>query len=109
MCACVRLTLQSLLFLQLLGVTQTEDGRTPTRAAKALTRFTEANRRVSPLGLLRNGLFANPFELAPKTTPVSATAALEAVSGGLVTMKDIPFTSICEHHMLPFSGQVSIW
>lgn len=32
----------------------------------------------------------------------------EKISGNIITIKDIPFYSMCEHHMLPFFGVVHV-
>lgn len=50
--------------------------------------------------VLRNG---DPLEKALATTFVE-----EAFTRELVVVKDIPFLSWCEHHMLPYVGRASI-
>jgi GTP cyclohydrolase I len=62
--------------------------RTPERVAKALA-FLSSGSRSSPRDVL-NG------------------AILEEGYRGLVLVQDIEFHSLCEHHMLPFSGRAHI-
>ena len=41
--------------------------------------------------------------------PVSVLEALPDERGrGLILVRDIPFTSICEHHLLPFTGRAAV-
>lgn len=64
--------------------------KTPARAAKAFLEQTQGLSGPDPIQLVRDGVFA--FE------------------GGsqLVAVKDIHFHSLCEHHLLPFSGTAHI-
>jgi len=64
--------------------------KTPARAAKAFREIT--------VGLT----FDNPLDAAG-----DAVFPLEG-SSDLVVVKDIPFHSICEHHLLPFTGTAHI-
>ncbi len=62
--------------------------KTPERAAKALIDITAGYRQ-------------NPLEIAKK-------AIFEHAGSRMVIVKDIEFYSMCEHHILPFFGTVSI-
>lgn len=42
------------------------------------------------------------------TDPRSLATVFEAPSDDMVVVRDVPFTSICEHHVLPFRGTVSV-
>jgi len=59
-------------------------------------------RRVaSSLRYLTEGYSMQPEE-------VVGDALFECESDGLVTVRDIPFYSLCEHHLLPFFGRAHI-
>lgn len=60
--------------------------RTPHRAAKAFGEMTRGMRIESPLSVIGNGIFDVPE------------------ARDLVAIRDMPFHSMCEHHLLPFSG-----
>jgi GTP cyclohydrolase I len=81
------------LLLQELGIDCTgELGDTPHRMVRALTEMTSS---------LRDGFDPG----------VHLTRQFEAPPGGvpqLIVMKDITFTSVCEHHLLPFTGQATV-
>lgn len=76
--------------LELLGENTAREGlqRTPARVARALRWLTEGNRR-------------------PVSEAFGAGVFTES-SQGLVIVHDIEFHSLCEHHMLPFSGRVHV-
>ncbi len=62
----------------------------------------ETPRRVaSSLRYLTEGYSMQPEE-------VVGSALFECESDGLVTVRDIPFYSLCEHHLLPFFGRAHI-
>ena len=62
----------------------------------------ETPRRVaSSLRFLTEGYSMQPEE-------VVGDALFECKSDGLVTVRDIPFYSLCEHHLLPFFGRAHI-
>jgi GTP cyclohydrolase I len=61
---------------------------TPRRVAESLAYLTEGY-GVSPRQVVRNALFHHQGE-------------------DLVTVRDIPFYSLCEHHLLPFFGRCHI-
>jgi GTP cyclohydrolase IA len=63
--------------------------KTPQRMAKALLYLT-SGMDVDPVAVLRSALFD-----------------IET-GGGMVVVKDIEFSSLCEHHVLPFMGRVHI-
>lgn len=71
--------------LEFLGEDPNRDGlrETPSRVCKALREMTEG------VGQDVGAILSKRFELSHDE---------------LVLIKDIPFTSLCEHHMLPFSG-----
>lgn len=76
--------------LRLVGEDQTREGllKTPLRSAKALCHLTSGY-----------------------TQDASATikqAIFEYAGSKMVIVKDIEFYSLCEHHILPFFGKVSI-
>lgn len=76
--------------LRLIGENPEREGlkKTPMRAAKALIDITVGYRQ-------------NPFEITQK-------AIFEHEGSKIVIVKDIEFYSMCEHHILPFFGKVSI-
>lgn len=71
--------------LQYIGEDVTRDGLkgTPARVLKALTEMTE-------------GMSQDPADILKRQ--------FELGHDEMVVLKGIPFTSLCEHHMLPFSG-----
>lgn len=76
--------------LRLIGEDPEREGllKTPERAAKALVDITQGYRQ-------------NPLEIARK-------AIFEHAGSKIVIVKDIEFYSMCEHHILPFFGKVTI-
>eukprot|EP00929_Paragymnodinium_shiwhaense_P068774 TRINITY_DN34650_c0_g1_i1.p1 TRINITY_DN34650_c0_g1~~TRINITY_DN34650_c0_g1_i1.p1 ORF type:complete len:292 (-),score=53.81 TRINITY_DN34650_c0_g1_i1:171-1046(-) len=60
--------------------------RTPLRAAKAFIEMTSGHAVRDPLSVIGKGIFE-----------------LEGAQD-LVVVRDMPFHSLCEHHLLPFSG-----
>ena len=62
--------------------------KTPVRAAKALW-FLTSGYRIEPEALMKQALF-------------------EHEGSQVIIVKDIEFYSMCEHHILPFFGKVSI-
>lgn len=76
--------------LKLVGEDPTREGllKTPLRAAKALYRITSGY-RSSADEVVGDALFTHE-------------------GSRIVTVKDIEFYSVCEHHILPFFGTVSI-
>lgn len=76
--------------LSLLGEDVSREGlkRTPFRAAKALVETTQ-------------GYEQNPEELIQ-------AALFDYAGKSMVVVKDIEFYSLCEHHILPFFGKISV-
>lgn len=76
--------------IELLGEDSKREGllRTPQRAAKALVYLTDGYSK-DPAEVIGNALF-------------------EYEGSQMVVVKDIEFYSLCEHHILPFFGKVSI-
>lgn len=76
--------------LELLGEDVEREGlkRTPYRAAKALVEVTSG------------------YEHDPEALAKSALFEYEGKS--MVVVKDVEFYSLCEHHILPFFGKVSV-
>lgn len=76
--------------LELLGENPQREGliKTPMRAAKALVDITQ-------------GYQQNPEDIARQ-------AIFEHAGSRIVIVKDIEFYSICEHHILPFFGKISV-
>lgn len=76
--------------IRLLGEDPEREGlkKTPVRAAKAMIDAT-AGYRTDPLELARKAIF-------------------QYEGSQMVIVKDIEFYSLCEHHILPFFGKVSI-
>ena len=76
--------------LRLIGEDPEREGllKTPERAAKALVDITQGYRQ-------------NPLEIARK-------AIFEHAGSKIVIVKDIEFYSMCEHHILPFFGKVTV-
>lgn len=76
--------------IKLIGEDPEREGlrRTPERAAKALLYIT-------------SGYRSNPVEIAHK-------AIFNHEGSRVVIVKDIEFYSVCEHHILPFFGHISV-
>lgn len=76
--------------LELLGEDPRREGlvKTPMRAAKALSYLTSGYRQ-KPVEVARQALF-------------------EAPGSDMIIVRDIEFYSMCEHHILPFFGKISI-
>lgn len=76
--------------LRLVGEDPEREGlvKTPVRVAKALVDITQGYRQ-------------NPLEIARK-------AIFEYAGSRVVIVRDIEFYSMCEHHILPFFGKISI-
>lgn len=76
--------------LELLGEDTEREGlkRTPFRAAKALVEVTQGYEQ-NPSDLIRSAMF-------------------DYSGRSMVIVKDIEFYSLCEHHILPFFGKVSV-
>ena len=76
--------------LRLLGDDPSREGllKTPMRAAKAMWFATKGSRQ-DPAEILNQAIF-------------------EYAGSKMVVVKDIEFYSLCEHHILPFFGTVSI-
>ena len=76
--------------LRLVGEDIEREGllKTPERAAKAMLDITSGY-RSDPLGIARQAIF-------------------EHAGSQIVIVKDIEFYSMCEHHILPFFGKLSI-
>ncbi len=76
--------------LDLLGEDTAREGlvKTPMRAAKAMS-FLTSGYRMDPEQIVKSAIFAHE-------------------GSRIVIVKDIEFYSLCEHHILPFFGKVSI-
>lgn len=76
--------------LRLVGEDPDREGlkKTPERAAKAILDITSGY-RTDPLKIARQAIF-------------------EHAGSRMVIVKDIEFYSMCEHHILPFFGKVSV-
>ena len=76
--------------LQLLGEDHQREGllRTPTRVGAAMQFLTQGYTQ-DPEAIMRSALFEEDYRQ-------------------MVVVKDIPFYSLCEHHMLPFYGKAHI-
>ena len=77
--------------LRLIGENPSREGlrKTPMRAARALWYATSGNRSASAADIMRKALFTHE-------------------GSHMVVVRDIEFYSLCEHHMLPFFGTVSV-
>lgn len=77
--------------MQLVGEDTTREGlrKTPLRAARALWFATNGYRAEHPADTMRKALFTHE-------------------GSKMVIVRDIEFYSLCEHHILPFFGTVSI-
>jgi len=66
----------------------------------------------------REGLLETPYRVARMWTELASGLAIDPASqitcqfhedtSGVILVRDIGFSSTCEHHMLPFSGQAHI-
>jgi GTP cyclohydrolase I len=76
--------------LQELGEDPSRQGlrATPERVSRALRELTEGY-RVKPEEVVADAIFDQDYD-------------------EMVVIKDIPFYSLCEHHMLPFFGEVHV-
>lgn len=77
--------------LKLIGEDPSREGllKTPLRAARALWYSTSGTRSEEPADVMRQALFTHE-------------------GSQMVVVRDIEFYSLCEHHILPFFGTVSI-
>ena len=76
-------------------------GEDPTREGLAAT-----PERVAELyAELYSGVGVDPLDVLSAATPVITD---EGERGELVALRDIAFYSLCEHHLLPFDGTVSV-
>ncbi len=62
--------------------------KTPARVAQSLSFLTEGYRQ-DPVKLIKNSVFTDKYD-------------------EMVLVKDIPFYSMCEHHLLPFYGNAHV-
>lgn len=76
--------------IELIGEDPNREGliKTPVRAAKAMLDLTKGYRQ-SPDNIIKSAIF-------------------EYAGSKVVIVKDIEFYSLCEHHILPFFGKMSI-
>lgn len=76
--------------LRLIGENPEREGllKTPIRAAKALIDITQGY-RIDPCEVVKKAIFTHS-------------------GSNMVIVKDIEFYSMCEHHILPFFGTVSV-
>ena len=77
--------------LRLIGEDPAREGllKTPMRAARALWYATSGGRGEKPEEIMRKALFSHE-------------------GSRMVIVRDIEFYSLCEHHILPFFGTVSV-
>lgn len=77
--------------LRLIGENPEREGllKTPLRAARALWYATSGGRGEAPADIMRKALFSHE-------------------GSRMVVVRDIEFYSLCEHHILPFFGTVSV-
>lgn len=77
--------------LKLIGEDPDREGlvKTPMRAARALWYSTSGYRGITPEALMKKALFTHD-------------------GSQMVIVRDIEFYSLCEHHILPFFGTVSV-
>lgn len=64
--------------------------KTPARMVKALRELTSG------------------YEAGDSPTMVSILTTFKGEGDGIVVVRDLPFASLCEHHVLPFTGTVSV-
>ncbi|KAH8893055.1 GTP cyclohydrolase I [Thozetella sp. PMI_491] len=78
------------LVLEALGENPSREGlqKSPERFAKAMIFFTKGY-EVDPTVILKDAIFHEHHQ-------------------GLVLVKDIEFSSLCEHHLIPFIGKIHI-
>ena len=76
--------------LDILGEDNQREGllKTPVRVGTAMQYLTQGY-ELDPEAILRSALFAEDYQQ-------------------MVVVKDIPFYSLCEHHMLPFVGKAHV-
>jgi GTP cyclohydrolase I len=76
--------------LRAIGEDPSREGleRTPERVAKAMA-FLNSGASKAPADVLHGAILPQPH-------------------GGMILMQDIPFSSLCEHHLLPFHGRAHI-
>jgi GTP cyclohydrolase I len=77
--------------LDLLGVDLSADGLADT-----------PQRMVAALGEMTRGLRLDPDRHLSRTFPPPAATP------GLIVAAGVPFTALCEHHMLPFAGTATV-
>jgi len=75
-------------FLRAAGLDEAADGEAPAKAAAAWAEE------------LLSGYAADPQQILGKTWPDR--------TGEMVTVRSVPFVSVCAHHLLPFYGRVHL-
>lgn len=87
--------------LRLLGENPSRDGllKTPRRAAKAIQFLTKGYSEDGE-AILRSAVFDLDDE------PDGGEVHLE--NDGMVIVRDIDFSSLCEHHLMPFAGKAHV-
>lgn len=87
--------------LRLLGENPSRDGllKTPERAAKAIQFLTKGYSEDGE-AILRSAVFDLDDELDG--------GELHLENDGMVIVKDIDFSSLCEHHLMPFAGKAHV-
>ena len=76
-----------------------------TKSSAQETIDNTARRFVSAFEEMTQGYLLSPAEVLSKQFEQEPDGA---VYDGIVLLRDIPFVSICEHHLLPFTGTASV-
>lgn len=66
------------------------------------------DRVVRALREMTRGYKDDPVQILSKTFDLADDPTTGATYKGIVILRQIPFSSLCEHHLLPFSGHASV-
>jgi len=80
--------------------------RTPVRAAKAM-QFLTSGYASTVDGVTGSALF-NVRDSSSSSSSTATVTSAASSSTGMVLVRDIELSSLCEHHLLPFYGRVHI-